>query len=248
MPMEKVDTNTNALGGVLSSPKTVLITGIGSGLGKALAEKFLSEGFTVYALSRHLPEDLKGRINFIQCDLRALEDVKDKTKQLLKNVSKLDYVILNAGILGDIKEIYKTKLYEIQEVMDVNVWANKVILDALIDLKIKVNQIVGISSGAAVNGNKGWGAYSISKAALNMLLKLYSREMEAHIIALAPGLITTPMLNYILEKVDDEKFPSVKRLKASPKMTPEEAAEKLFNLLPALKQFESGSFIDVRKI
>ncbi len=247
--MEKVDTNTKPSGEDFSSPsKNVFITGIGSGLGKALAEKFINEGYTVFAISRHLPKSLEGKINFIQCDLRALEEVKDKTKQLLSNVSHIEYVILNAGILGDIKEIHKTKLYEIQQVMDVNVWSNKVILDAIIDLGIDVNQIIGISSGAAVNGNKGWGAYSISKAALNMLLKLYSREIKAHVIALAPGLITTPMLNYILENVDDEKFPSVKRLKASPKMTPEEAAEKLFNLLPKLKQFESGSFIDVRKI
>ena len=227
---------------------SVFITGVGSGLGLALAKEFISKGYEVYALSRHLPEELKGKIKFIKCDLQALETVYSSIEKLLKNVKTLKYVILNAGILGDIKEIHFTKMYEIQKVMDVNVWANKIILDALMDLQIKIDQIIGISSGAAVNGNKGWGAYSISKASLNMLLKLYSREMDTHIVALAPGLITTPMLNYILKNVDDKKFPSVKRLKESPKMTPEEASKKLIEIFPKLKQFESGSFLDIRKI
>lgn len=227
---------------------SVFITGVGSGLGLALAKGFISQGFSVYALSRHLPQELENKINFVECDLQALETIYISIEKLLKNVRSLRYVVLNAGILGDIKEIHNTKMYEIQKVMDINVWSNKVILDTLIDLNIKIDQIIGISSGAAVNGNKGWGAYSISKASLNMLLKLYSREMDTHIISIAPGLIKTPMLNYILENVDDNRFPSVKRLKESFKMTTEEASKRLIAVFPKLKQFESGSFIDIRNI
>jgi alcohol dehydrogenase len=86
---------------------SVFITGVGSGLGKALAEKFVSLNFNVYALSRNLPSSLKNKINFIECDLQALETVYTSTEKLLKNVKSLKYVILNAGILGDIKEIHK---------------------------------------------------------------------------------------------------------------------------------------------
>lgn len=229
--------------------KNLFITGISSGLGKAFVEIALKKEYKVYALSRHLPEEFEGKINFVKCDLRALENIYKCMKDLL-DTEEIDLAILNAGILGDIKEINKTTLYEIQEVMTVNVWANKVILDFFINESIKVNQIIGISSGAAVNANKGWGGYSISKASLNVLLKLYSREMpETHITALAPGLVLTPMLQHILENVDEEKFPSVKRLKASPKQTPLEAAEKIFNLLDKLKkEFPSGEYVDIRKI
>ncbi len=229
--------------------KNVFITGVGSGLGKAFVEVALNKGYKVYALSRHLPKEFEGKIDFIKCDLRALENIYKCMKELL-DTKKIDLAVLNAGILGDIKEINKTSLYEIQEVMTVNVWANKVILDFFINEGIKVNQIIGISSGASVNANKGWGGYSISKASLNILLKLYSREMpDTHITALAPGLVLTPMLNYILENVDEKKFPSVKRLKQSSKQTPLEAAEKIFNILGKLKkEFPSGEYIDIRKI
>ncbi len=229
--------------------KSVFITGIGSGYGKALAELFLSKGFNIYALSRHLPENLTGKIHFKKCDLLALETVYKSTEELLKGIEKLDLVILNAGILTPLKDIHDTPIYEMNQMMDINVWANKVILDVLIDREISVEQIIAISSGASVNGNRGWHGYSISKAALNMLIKLYSREMEkTHLIALAPGLIMTPMLEEFVLSADENRFPSVKRIKDAPKMTPEEAANVLYSNLEKLKSFPTGSYVDIRKI
>ncbi len=229
--------------------KNVFITGIGSGYGKAIAKLFLEKGYNVFALSRHLPEDLKGKIMFIKCDLEALETVYPAVEKLLKDVKNLDFVILNAGLLTELKDIHDTPIYEMEKMMDINVWANKVILDALIDMKIKVDRVIAISSGASVNGNRGWHGYSISKAALNMLIKLYSREMEnTHLISLAPGLILTPMLEKFVLSADENKFPSVKRIKNAPKMTPEEAARLLFDKLDTLKAFPSGSYVDIRNI
>jgi len=54
--------------------KNVFITGIGSGLGKALAEYYLDKGYQVFALSRYLPENFKDspNLHFHYCDLLAL--------------------------------------------------------------------------------------------------------------------------------------------------------------------------------
>ncbi|NPA17037.1 MAG: SDR family NAD(P)-dependent oxidoreductase [Aquificae bacterium] len=230
--------------------KKVFITGIGSGLGKALAEVFLKNGYQVFALSRHLPEELKGKINFVQADLLALEEIHLNMDRLLSGEASIDIAVLNAGLLTPLKDISQTPIYEMNRMMDLNVWANKVILDYFIKKNVRLDQVIAISSGASVNGNRGWHGYSISKAALNMLIKLYSREMEnTHLIALAPGLILTPMLEEFVLSADEEKFPSVKRIKQASKMTPEEAAEKIFGLIPRFKnEFESGSYLDVRKI
>ncbi len=226
----------------------LFITGVGSGLGKALTETALRRGYEVYALSRHLPEELKGKVEFVRCDLRELERVEGCVRSLLEGVDSLELVILNAGILGEFGDMREVPLCRFREVMDVNVWANKVILDTLMGMGIKVEQVIGISSGASVNCNRGWNAYSISKASLNCLLKLYAREMEdTHIIALAPGLVLTPMLEEVMRQ-DTDRYPSVKRIIESPKRTPEETAELIFEVLPRLREFESGSYVDLRKM
>jgi len=229
--------------------KKAFITGIGSGLGKAFVNVLLENGYSVYALSRHLPEEFNGKIRFEKVDLLSLENVYKSVDRLLRDEKNVDLVFLNAGLLTPLKDIHDTPIYEMNRMMDINVWANKVILDYFIDNRIYVDQVVAVSSGASVNGNRGWHGYSISKAALNMLIKLYSREMaQTHLVALAPGLILTPMLENFVLSADEKKFPSVRRIKNSPKMTPEEAAERIFNLLPNLKNFESGSYVDIRKI
>lgn len=229
----------------------LFITGIGSGLGEALAEVYLERGFEVYALSRHLPNSLKNREGFFfePCDLKALEELGFHLSHLLGEVDQIHLVIFNAGILHAIKDMIETPLHQFEEAMAVNVWANKVILDFFILSKKRLDQVVAISSGAAVNCNRGWNDYSLSKAALNALIKLYAREMEnTHLTALAPGIIMTPMLEKVIETVDVEKYPSVKRIRETQKMTPKEAAEKLFKVIPTLKQYESGAFLDVRKL
>ena len=229
------------------------ITGVGSGLGKALAEEFLNRGYKVFALSRKRPKDLEKRENFFfqECDLSVLEEVYPKAEKLLRQVGpNLPYAVLNAGVLGELKEMRNTPLKEFQEVFNVNLWSNKVLLDLFEDFqgRTKLGQVIALSSGAAVNCNKGWNAYSLSKAALNCLIKLYHWEFKrGHFTALAPGLIETPMLKKIIEEGDENRFPSVGRLKRSPKHTPQSAAKLLLEVFPNLVSFPSGSFVDVRK-
>ena len=227
---------------------TIFITGTNSGIGKALAEEYLTQNAKVYGLGKKAEPSIRDpRFEYISLDLEATETVAAGLQPLLTQIDGLDLVVLNAGVLGDIKEMRYTPLYEIESVMRVNVWANKVILDTLIELDIPVAQIVGISSGAAVNASKGWGSYSLSKSALNMLLKLYSREMAStHITALAPGVVDTPMVRHITDEVDGEKFPSAQRLKNGPILPPRQAARRLIEAFDKVKKYESGSFLDVR--
>jgi len=227
--------------------KNILITGVSSGLGEALAEKYLENGDNVYAIGKTVPKKLDHypHFFFFPYDLSETFMIQSTLKEFLQHRS-FDIVILNAGVLGDIKHLSQTDLMDAKAVMEVNVWANKELIDTL-NAYAQVKQIVGISSGAAVNGSKGWGAYSISKAALNMLLSVYAKELpEIHFTALAPGVIRTPMVENIIEEVDDTLFPSAKRLKENPIQTAEEAAKNLIDIFPQLLAYESGSFLDVR--
>ena len=226
-----------------------MITGASSGIGRALATLFLEKGFSVYALSRRNPGFDNPRVTFISCNLNDFDAVPDALARAIPPRTPFEYVILNAGVLGKIEPIAASDLNELKAVMDVNVWANKLLIDTLLQRGCGIKQMIAISSGAAVNGSKGWGGYSLSKAALNMLMKLYAGELEStHITALAPGLVLTPMLEGILMGSDPERFPSVARIQAGEKRTAEEAATLLFELFPKLLEFESGSFVDVRNL
>jgi len=229
--------------------KKILITGIGSGLGEALTKAYLENGDRVYAIGREFPKQFDHYTNFFffPYDLSQTFLINSDIQPFIRNHS-FDIVILNAGVLGKIATLSQTDLSAIKEVMELNVWANKELIDALSSYAT-VKQVVGISSGAAVNGSKGWGAYSLSKAALNMLLKVYAHELpEIHFTALAPGIIKTPMTDKIIEKVDDAEFPSAKKLKESYIQSPEEAAKNLLYLFPKLLNYESGRFVDVREM
>ncbi|MCP3870534.1 MAG: SDR family NAD(P)-dependent oxidoreductase [Gammaproteobacteria bacterium] len=60
-----------------------------------------------------------------------------------------------------------------------------------------MEQIVMISSGAAVLGNQGWGGYAISKAALSMLARLYAHEFTQTHISLVPSRLTVFFLTLV---------------------------------------------------
>ena len=234
--------------------KHILITGNSSGLGMGLTKCYLARDWSVYGLSRRGYSGQHNKLHDIKCDLSEIDAIPSALDALLAGVEKLDLVILNAGVLGKIKDMSETSIAEIREVMDINVWANKQIMDWLLQADIAPAQVVMISSGAAVNGNRGWGAYSLSKAALNMLAKLYSRELpQTHTCALAPGLVDTAMQDYLCGEITDPRFsPSADKLRAargtSAMPTPEQAGALIAEAIPSLTSFPSGDFIDIRNL
>ena len=110
-----------------------------------------------------------------------------------------------------------------------------------------------MSTGAAVNGNKGWSGYALSKAALNMLARLYAHEFpQTHITAVAPGIIDTAMMDHLCGEADSEAFPALERLRRARGTEampgPRDAARRLLSVLPRLRDWPSGSFVDIRQI
>lgn len=227
--------------------KSILITGCSSGLGLALTNLYLDEGFIVYGISKTKPSITNKNFNFKNLDLSQTFTIKKELSTFIKSIKNLDIVFLNAGVLGEIKRIVDISLSEIQKVMNINVYANKEILDILSVYKARL--IIAISSGASKNGSLGWGAYSLSKSNLNMLINIYSKEiLQSKLLSVAPGVIKTPMTDIIRFDIDENKFPSAKVLKNAPLQTPKEAAIRLKELCLRENELETGSFVDVRNI
>ncbi len=230
------------------------VTGISSGLGLGLAEVLIEQGYTVYGLARRSPPLVQNpNLQFIHLDLNEFEKINQKLEGFIKPVSRFDLVILNAGVLGEIQDLQDCSLKSLKEIMDINVWANKVLLDSLLSFIPQIDQVITISSGAAVNGNRGWGGYALSKAALNMLTALYAAERsETHFTALAPGLVDTAMQDYIYQIEEVDKFASLQRIqkaKGTEQMpTPYQAAQMIVEQLAKLKMYKSGDFVDIRSL
>lgn len=230
----------------------IMITGTSRGLGLGLARAALNAGGDIEGYSRSETPIDHPNFRFHHLDLANLQSISGVLDNTLDKET-IDLVILNAGIIGEFKSMPDISLNEIKNVMEINVWANKLILDWFAT-HIAPAQVVLISSGAAVNGHRGWGAYALSKATLNMLAQLYSHDMpRTHICALAPGLVDTPMQEQIQATADYTRFPSVTRLReargtaAMPSAT--EAGARIFSLLANLpERIPSGSFADVRTL
>jgi benzil reductase ((S)-benzoin forming) len=239
----------------MSTYDSILITGVSSGLGLGLAKFYLQQGCDVYAINRHCPESLKAfnNFHFVSCDLTDENALAISLQSLLSTVKQLDLVVLNAGILNELKDLKDTPLKEIKQVMEINTWANKTIIDNLTGLATEIKQIVAISSGASISGNRGWNAYGLSKATLNMLIKLYAEELpNTHFSALAPGLVDTVMQDYICGLDEAEKFPVVDRLKSCRGTdlmpTPDQLAPKLDAGFAKVLTIVSGEYTDIRHL
>ena len=231
--------------------KNIFISGVSSGLGLAIAQKYLDMGWRVYGISRR-PCPLM-EVRWSPADLLSGEEVEAVLKDLLPVDITLDLVVLNAGRLGAVADLNTVAMADLKQTMDVNLWSNKVIVDTLFDHVKSIDQVVAISSGASVSGNRGWNGYALSKAALNMMMQLYAAEFQkSHFIAFAPGLVDTAMQDTICAIKDTEGLASIQRIQQSRGTevmpTPEALASRLPEVFVDLRQYASGAFIDIRKM
>lgn len=234
--------------------KRICITGVSSGLGYGLAKVYLELGAKVYGCSRRTPEELIAKgLHFTCIDLADATAGQNSFNELIKGTDHFDTVILNAGKLGMIRDMADCQLDDLRETMEINVWSNKWLLDTLFDANRTITQVVGISSGASLSGSRGWNGYSISKAALNMLIKVYSGEyLNTHFTSFAPGLIDTAMQDYLTGLPKDPRFKPLdilKKAKGTDQMPNGEAcARRLIHAFPELLELPSGSYADIRTL
>lgn len=233
----------------------VLITGSSSGIGHGLATEFLSRGADVWGISRRNAEDLSADKHYrhLLLDLTDYAKVRRSIPAFLKEQERLDLIILNAGMLGPIRWISELGLDDMKQVMEINVWANKVLLDILLRQLKEVEQVVGISSGASLRSTPGWGPYSMSKAALNMLMNIYAKEYpDTHFTAFAPGLVDSEIQEEIWNIEETDDYPAAKRLQEAryTELMPDAraAAPMLIEGMQKALEYDSGSFVDVREM
>lgn len=166
--------------------KIALITGAGTGLGRAIAITLAKEGFTV-ALTGRRKEKLreveneieKGKVIIITSDVTKEESVQELRKQLLEQTGgRLDVLVNNVGGVPAMGAIEEMSPKDWQKVIDINLTSQFLVTQAFLPELRKSNdaKIISVTSGMAHFFMKGFGAYSAGKAAVEALMKTVEEE------------------------------------------------------------------------
>jgi len=190
--------------------KTILITGAGAGIGKAAAITYAKLGATVILLGKTVSklEAVYDEITSLGLAEPAIIplNLKGATKQnyidmsatIASQFGKLDGVLLNASILGELTPFTQIHEQIFNDVMQVNVNAQYLLAQALIPTLQLAEHASLVFTSSSV-GNKGrayWGAYSISKFATEGMMQVIADEYDnsnLRVNAINPGATHTGM-------------------------------------------------------
>ena len=210
--MKKFSVSSYKASGDLLSGRVILITGAGNGIGRAVAIAVARYGATAVLTGRNINslETTYDQVvretssEAVICPL-DLEHAKDADYLELKNrieveFGTLDGLVNNAAILGDRMPLnqYNSELWE--KVLQTNVTAQFQLTRSLMPLleqSTHGGSIIFTTSGAGQSSRAFWGAYAVSKCAVDALMRGWAAEQEnlgeLRINAINPGATRTAM-------------------------------------------------------
>lgn len=186
--------------------KVAFITGGSSGIGKAIAERFVSEGAQVMVVGKSINKlKISDNLKFIRADVGKEKDIKQALEKTITVFGRIDIIVNNAGIWGT-QEIKKLSEKELDRIFRVNtkgvLWGMKHAFQYLRrpNARKKIGGkgvILNITSLAGLVAEQGWVSYDISKASVIAATKVAALEYGEYGIrvnAIAPGAIATPLI------------------------------------------------------
>ena len=205
--------------------KTILVTGTGSGIGKATAKTLSKFGAQLILLSKDtekleslheeiiqqgFKEPLIHPMNFESAQEEEYLGVKEAIQD---KFGKLDGLINNAGILGEKKPLGQYQYSIWKKVLNVNLDSAFLLTKTLLPLlnHSQLGSIVFTSSGVGKNGRAYWGAYAISKFATEGMMEVFADELEnttkIRVNCINPGAVRTKMREEAYPAEDPETNP-----------------------------------------
>jgi len=212
--------------------KTALITGASKGIGKALAEKMLDEGYHVIGTSRSGNIDIDHSNLFaLKLDVSNTSSIEYAHNQILSRYKQVDILIYNAGIGPDL-HLDRPDTNAFDQTFEVNVKGVVFFTEALIKLVPKDGKIITISSKmGSIEGCENFNAvaYRMSKSALNMYTKILTNRLKGKIkvACLHPGWVQTSIIESNLKNAT---------------LTPEESAKRIYRHITS--PFKTGTYWD----
>jgi len=185
--------------------KSAIVTGVAGGMGHAAARRLIEDGFAVFGLDIHRPEELPG-MTFIKADLTDAASVEEARRQVAASTEQIDCIVNLAGMydLGSLVEMDEA---EFLRIFDVNLFAVYRVNKAFLPLLGKGGRVLITSSELApLDPLPFTGIYGVTKAAVEKYA--YSLRMElqllgCRVIVLRPGAVDTGLLDVSTKRLGD---------------------------------------------
>jgi NAD(P)-dependent dehydrogenase (short-subunit alcohol dehydrogenase family) len=189
------------------SNRVAVVTGASRGIGRAAALAFAEAGAHVIAVARtqgaleSLDDEIRSKgssATLVPMNMKDFAAIDRLGAAIHERWGKLDILLGNAGILGELAPITHIDQAVWDEVMAINVTANYRLIRSLDPLlrASDAGRAIFVSSGAAHKATAYWGPYGISKAALEVLVRTYAAETVTtplKVMLLNPGPLRTNM-------------------------------------------------------
>jgi NAD(P)-dependent dehydrogenase (short-subunit alcohol dehydrogenase family) len=231
--------------------KVVVITGAGSGIGKAMAIAFAAQGSIVWCLGRTesslkktIAEGKSNDIHYVVCDVSQFDEVEETFKKIIKKSGTIDILINNAASFGETAVIDESDPHKWAEVIDTNIigtyHCTRAALPAM--KKQKSGYILNISSLSTTFAYTERSPYGTTKAAIEYFTKVTASEYAKYNIvanALAPGHINGERIDKIIadrakaEGIDENEMKQkfFKQYKLGVVLESEDVVEEVLHLI-----------------
>lgn len=205
----------------LLQDRIAVVTGASRGLGRSIALALAKEGAHIVALARtvggleELDDEIKsvgGSATLVPADIKDFDAVDRLGAAVFERWKKLDILVGNAGTLGKLTPLAHLDQKVWDDAMAINLTANYRLIRSLDPLlrASDAGRAVFVTSGLAKKCWPYWGPYSITKAALEAMVKTYAGEVATTAIranCFSPGPTRTKMRATAMPGEDPETLP-----------------------------------------
>jgi 3-oxoacyl-[acyl-carrier protein] reductase len=237
----------------MNNTKLVVVSGASQGLGLAISESLLKQGYRVLGLSRQhsaglveLANSYPQQLDWQQCDLADLANIPQLCRDIVKHYGR-PYALINNAAIGHDGILATMHDSEIDQVMRLNI-QSPILMTKYLTRPMLLNQegrVVNISSIIANTGFNGLSVYAASKAALQGFTGSLARELGKASItvnSVAPGFLETQMT----EKLEGDQLDKIRRRTPLSKLaSPHQAASAVCYLLSEEASAITGTTITV---
>lgn len=234
--------------------KTAIITGAARGIGRAIAERFASEGCNIAFTDLQIDDVVLATVKELTAhgvkvkaymgDASNFEQTHTIVEQVLADFGRVDILVNNAGIARDGLLLRMTE-QQWDSVVTVNLKSAFNFIHALTPsmMRQRSGSIISLSSVVGIGGNAGQANYAASKAGIIGLTKSVAKELGVRGIranAIAPGFIDTEMTRNLPENVRNEVLRGIALRRAG---TVEEVANVALFLASDLSSYVTAQVI-----